>query len=254
MAVPNKLFQNLEVRWSIPAGVAGGTGPNQYDTFNIYRSDTEAQNYTLLASLPFTGVETSWVDTGKNITTKGTIFYMVVFSNSVNGAVSASYLTYKTLSPREQRLVLQLRDALSRFITNRLADEEIRQYLDQGIQAFNVYSPTTGFDIFTLPQREEPLVILSALIMGVMQNMLGIGFTDISYSDQGFQLTASRMDKMSTTLDKILKSYNDLLAIAKMDYAEGGDSVGTIMLPIGIGGNISRGIMNVFDLLSAVGR
>ena len=254
MTVPAQLFKNLTVNWSIPAGFAGGTGAGQYDAVNIYRSSSEAQNYTLLASIPFTGVETSYVDASKSITSKGGIFYMVVFSNSVTGAVSSGYLTYKSLSPREQRMVLQLRDALSRFITNRLADEEIRQYLDQGLNTFNVYSPTTGFDIFTLPQREEPLVILGAMIMGVSQNMLGIGFTDISYSDQGFSLTAARMDKMATTFDKILGQYNNLLSIAKMDYAEGGTGVGTVMLPIGMGGNLNRGILNVFDLLSAVGR
>jgi len=254
MAVPAQLFKNLTVNWAIPPGIAGGTGPGQYDQVNIYRSSSEAQNYTLLASIPFTGVETYYVDTSKNITAKGGIFYMVVWSNSVTGAVSNSYLTYKSLSPREQRIILQLRDSLSRFITNRLADEEIRQYLDQGLQSVNIYSPTTGFDIFTLPPSLEPLVILGALIMGVSHNMLGIGFTDISYSDQGFQLTANRMDKMATTFDKILGQYNNLLSIAKLDYAEGGTGVGTVMLPIGMGGNLNRGIMNVFDLLSAVGR
>ena len=259
MAAPTNLFQNLQVNWAIPAGVVGGTGPGQYDTVNIYKSSSEGMNYTLVQSLPVNPVSlvfpTSWPDPSQRITSKSGIFYMVGFSNSVTGDyTSSNYLTYKSLSPREQRMVLQLRDSLSRFITNRLADEEIRQYLEQGIQSFNIYSPTTSFDIFSLPPREEPLVILSALIMGVMQNMLGIGFTDISYSDQGFSLTASRMDKMTATLDKILTRYNELLSIAKLDYAEGGAGVGTVMLPIGMGGNLNRGIMNVFDLLSAVGR
>jgi len=253
MAVPMKLFQNLTVQWVIPVGITA----ELYDTTNIYRSSMESQNYTFLAAIPFAtaGVpQTFWQDNTVNIAGKGGYFYMVVFSNSATGLISNSYLTYKSLSPREQRMVLQLRDALSRFITNRLADEEVRQYLEQGINNLNVYSPTTGFDIFSLPQSLEPLVILGSIIMGVAQNMLGIGFTDIAYSDQGFSLTATRMDKMSTTFDKVLGAYNNLLAIAKLDYAEGGEGVGTIMLPIGMGGNLNRGIMNVFDLLSAVGR
>jgi hypothetical protein len=253
MALPLKLFQNVTVQWVIPAGITA----ELYDTTSLYRSSSEAQNYTFLASIPFanSGVpQTFWSDASVGLAAKGSYHYMVVFSNSATGLISNSYLTYKALSPREQRLVLQLRDSLSRFITNRLADEEVRQYMDQGIQNLNVYSPTTNFDIFTLPASLEPLVILGAIIMGVANNMLGIGFTDISYSDQGFSLTATRMDKMTQTFDKVLGSYNALLAIAKLDYAEGGEGVGTVMLPIGMGGNLNRGIMNVFDLLSAVGR
>jgi hypothetical protein len=253
MAVPLNLFQATTVLWVIPQGITA----DLYDTTNVYRSTMEAQNYTFLASIPFAvaGVpQTFWQDNTVSLSAKDGFFYMVVFSHSTTGLISNSYLTYKALSPREQRLVLQLRDSLSRFITNRLADEEIRQYLEQGIQNLNVYSPTTDFNIFSLPTSLEPLVILGAMIMGVANNMLGIGFTDISYSDQGFALTANRMDKMTLTFDKILKAYNDLLAIAKLDYAGGGESVGTVMLPIGMGGNISRGVMNVFDLLSAVGR
>ena len=246
MAVPENLFKQCTVQWVLPSDVAA------YDTVNIYQSSNEAQDYRLVASL--TPIVTSWADPSTSLASKGGSHYMVIFSNSITGVYSNSYLTYKALSPREQRMVLQLRDSLSRFITNRLADEEIRQYLEQGLQNFNVYSPTTGFDIFNLPQREEPLVILGAMIMGVSQNMLGIGFTDISYSDQGFSLTASRMDKMNSTLEKILGAYNNLLAIAKLDYAEGGAGVGTVMLPIGMGGNLNRGIMGIFDLLSAVGR
>jgi hypothetical protein len=253
MAVPQTLYQFVVVQWAIPSGITAAL----YDTVNIYRSSEEAQNYQLAGSTAFAVsgvVTTSYTDTSKHFTSKGSYHYMVVFSHSATGLVSGSYLAYKNMSPREQRMVLQLRDALSRFITNRLADEEIRQYLEQGLQNLNVYSPTTGFDMFNLPQSLEPLVILGAMIMGVAQNMLGIGFTDISYSDQGFSLTASRMDKMSATFDKVLSAYNNLLAIAKLDYAEGGTGVGTVMLPIGMGGNLNRGIMNVFDLLSAVGR
>lgn len=252
-AVPLNLYQNVVVRWAIPSGITS----ELYDTTNIYRSGTEAQNYTFLSSIPFVvaGVpQTQYVDITAALALKDSYFYNVLFSHSMTGLLSTSYLAYKALTPREQRILLQLRDALSRFITNRLADEEIRQYMQEALQALNIYSPTTTFNFFSLPEGLEPLVILGALIFGIIKNMLGIGFTDISYSDQGFSLAASRMDKMTTALDKIVAQYNGLLAIAKLEYAEGGEGVGTIALPIGMGGNLNRGIMNVFDLLSAVGR
>jgi hypothetical protein len=254
MAPPDTLFTHVEVCWTIPAGVTTAL----YDTVNIYVSSTETQSYALLASVDLEespGVlRTRYIDTQRTITARDSAHYMVIFSDSTSGAYSDSYLTYKTLTPLEQRLILQLRDYLSRFITNRLADEELRQYIELSLNSINLYSPATGFTVFSLPKQLEPLVITGAVILGVAYNMLGIGFTDISYSDQGFQLTTSRYDKMSGMFDKVLGMYNNLLAVAKLEYAEGPQGVGTVSLPIGLGGNLNRGIMNVFDLLGALGR
>lgn len=250
MPPPSTLFAYTEINWTIPAGIT----PALYNTVNIYRSSTEAQNYILLTTIAFTGVETRYTDTSMALASKESVHYMVIFSHSVSGVYSQSYLTYKTLCPLEQRMVLQLRDYLSRFITNRLADEELRQYIEMSLNSINIYSPTTEFNVFSLPKEFEPLVITGAVILGVAYNMLGIGFTDISYTDQGFQLTTSRYDKMAGMFDKVLAMYNNLLAVAKLEYAPGPAGVGTVSLPIGLGGNLNRGIMNVFDLLGALGR
>ena len=253
MPPPTSLFSHVQVNWVVPAGVTSAL----YDTINIYASGTETQSYNLLTSVSFLDgavPRTSYTDTTRTITARDTVHYMVIFSNSISGAYTDSFMTFKSLSPREQRMVLQLRDYLSRFITNRLADEEIRQYIELSLNSVNLYSPATGFNIFSLPRELEPLVITGAVILGVAYNMLGIGFTDISYSDQGFQLTTSRYDKMSGMFDKVLGMYNNLLAVAKLEYAPGPEGVGTVMLPIGLGGNLNRGIMNVFDLLGALGR
>lgn len=254
MVVPERLFQKVEIRWQIPEEITSAN----FDTINIYRSGNEASQYVLLTSIPFIGTDgnpqTSYVDTSTDIGAKDVTSYVISFSNSTTGEVSQTYLAYKALTPREQRIIYQLRDYLSRFITNRLADEELRQYLEQGLNAFNVYTPQTSFTIFSLPQKLEPLVILGAVIFGVAYNLLGIGFTDINYSDQGWSLTTSRMDKMSQTMDKVTKMYNDLLAIAKLDYAPGPEGVGTVSLPIGMAGNYGRNILSIFDLLNSLGR
>jgi hypothetical protein len=47
---------------------------------------------------------------------------------------------------------------------------------------------------------------------------------------------------------------NSLLALSKMDYISAGASVGTIALPISIGGNMNKGALNVLDLLTSLGR
>ncbi|GAF95944.1 unnamed protein product, partial [marine sediment metagenome] len=157
MAVPEIIFQNIEVKWAIPSGITS----TLYDTVNIYYSSDEAQGYMLLASLSFldgSTPRTSYTDLTKHISTKSTSHYTVIFSHSVSGLLSDSYIAYKSLTPREQRIVYQLRDGLSRFITNRLADEEIRQYTDLGLHGFNIYPPVTQFTMFTLPISMEPLV------------------------------------------------------------------------------------------------
>ncbi len=253
MAVPEIIFQNIEVKWVIPSGVTSAL----YDTVNVYSSSDETQGYVLLVSLSFldgSNPRTSYVDLTKHISTKNTSHYTIIFSHSVSGILSDSYLAYKALTPREQRIVFQLRDGLSRFITNRLADEEVRQYIDLGINGFNIYPPVTQFTIFSLPISMEPLVITGSLIMGVGFNLLGIGFTDITYNDNGFALTSSRADKMAVTFDKVLGMYNGLLGIAKMDFAPGPIGLGTVALPVSIGGNLNRGMLNVMDLLNSMGR
>ncbi len=252
MALPINLYTNVVVNWVIPPGITSVV----YDTINIYRSSMEAQNYDLMASIPFLSggnPQTSYTDASQGITTKGTVFYTVIFSNSLTGAYNGPYLAYKALTPREQRLVLQLRDSLSRFISNTLADEEIRQYLEGAIQGVNVYSPTTSFTFFDLPQSLEPLVLLGGLIFGASMNMLRVGFTDIQYSDQGWSLNANRMDKMGQTFDRVLKMYNELLAIAKLDYAEGPQSITTLMVPWGMGNKLGN-ILEIFSILGSAGR
>lgn len=253
MAAPTNLFQNVVVKWAIPAGITSAV----YDTTNIYSSSTEGQQYTLLASIPFLDLagspQTSYTDATRGLVTKDTVFYMVVFSHSTSGALSDSYLAYKALSPREQRLVYQIRDALSQFVTNTLADEEVRMYLEQGLQGVNMYSPTTDFTTFTMPASLEPLVLWGAIIFGASQNMMRIGFTDIQYSDQGWSLTANRMDKMGATFDRLIKAYNEMLALAKLDYASGPTSIGTLMMPLGLSGKIGP-VLEAYNALGSSGR
>lgn len=252
MAVPATLFQYVTVQWAIPTGVTS----TLYDTVNIYRSSVESNDYQLLTSLSFLDgsvPRTSYVDTTLTITTKDSWNYMVLFSHSTSGAQSSSFLAFKALTPREQRLVFQLRESLSRFITNRLTDEEIRLYLVQGLGAFNVYSPATEFNLFDLDANMEPLVLLSAQIIGVAHNLLGIGMTDITYNDNGIQVTTNRLDKMTQTFDKVSKAYNELLAVAKLEYATGPVGVGTVQIPIGFAGKIGN-VLQALDMFAAAPR
>lgn len=235
------------VLWEVPPHLT-----TDYDTVNIYRSTNESKGYVKIASQLIT--ITSYIDKSIDIGNKDGYYYTVTFSSSTGSVQDTNYfLAHKALTPREQRMIFQLRDSLSRFISDRLADEEIRQYLQQGLQSLNVFSPTTAFTMVSLPNNLEQLVLIGSLIWGVTNNLLGIGFTDINYSDNGWSLTTNRMDKMNSTLDKILKIYADSVKMAKMDYAPSASINVTVPLPMATGGRMGN-IMGMMDLLGALGR
>ena len=232
--------------------VTWDTVPAAYDTVNIYKSNQESQGYNLLTSVPST--TTQYTDSAVNIAAKDSWFYAVVFSNSVSGAQSAPQLAWKMLTPREQKLVFQLRDIVSRFVSNRLADEELRQYIEHGLNTVNVYSPQTSFTLFSLPGNLESLVVTSAAMYGILFNMLGIGMTDINVSDHGMSMQWDRYGKMSQTLKDITAQYNSVLQLAKLEYAPSGTAIGTVQLPIGVGGRIASNLLSTLDMFQNLGR
>jgi len=242
--VSTSLFTYAIVNWP--------TAPTGYDTVNIYRSTNETQGFTLIASLPST--QTQYIDTSVPIAAKDAYFYVVSFSNASTPDVQTTpQLAWKLLTPREQKFVYQLRDITSRFVSNRLADEELRQYMQHGLQTVNVYSPETAFTMVDLPLNLEPLVLTAASMYGIMFNMLAIGMTDVNINDNGISMQFDRFGKMSGTLKEITTRYNEMLGLAKMEYADGGVAIGTSQLPIGIGGRVGS-ILGLIDAFQNLGR
>lgn len=242
------------IRWAIPEGF----NVDDYDSVNIFYSYKESSGYTLLYTLPVRDANNNITDRYEDkknfITSKDNIYYIVIYHNSVTDTSSEKILAFKETTPREQKLIYLLRDSLSKFISNKLVDEELRIYLESGLHSFNIIPPVTSFTVFNLPPNLEPLIVLSATLYGAMINMLQVSFTDINATDNGITLNIDRGSKVSNMIDKINSYYKDLVNTIKIEYAEGGQGVGSVPVPIGLAGNIGKSVMNIFDLLNALGR
>jgi hypothetical protein len=61
--------------------------------------------------------------------------------------------------------------------------------------------------------------------------------------------------KMQAAMEVIGKVYTQYLPLIKLDFAwDSPMGVGTVSLPISMGGNVSRGLLNVLDIFTATGR
>lgn len=249
---------NVEINWVVPADIQTA-GTAFYDQIAIYKSASENTGYTLLISVsskdPFANFITSYIDTTTPSLNKDEFYYLIQFSKTSAPAFQSKYFpTYFSLTPRELRLTTQLKSYLSTFIASKLSDEDLRQGFQLALQAFNILPPITGFTIDDFPREYEPLLIAGAQIYSLLFRYLSIAITDFSYSDQGLSLNIDRGAKIKTAVDQLLANYNGLVTTAKMEFAFTGEGLGTIQLPIGLGGNIGRGILNIADLFTALGR
>ena len=227
------------------------------DYIRIYKSGNENSGYTKVAEIA-SQVGGSWVtcwhDTSSPMTAKDNYYYLIRYYAWTLGIESKFYLTFKTPSPREQRLIALTKSTLTPWVSQFLTDEDIRGGIVLAMNAINIYPPQTNFNLNNFPIALEPLLTTGASIFSLMFKYLGVALTDISYSDQGFSLNIDRGAKIKTAIDTLLGFYKDLLPITKLDYAFTGTGVGTIQLPVSMGFNIQRGILNVLDLLTSLGR
>lgn len=275
--VQNVPFNSVEVNWSIPLDIAA-QGVAIWDKIHIYRSGSENSGYALvqdqygitLGEIPsnISGVWiTTWDDPTATLSEKDSFYYLIRYYNSAAQAETKFYLTWKALSPREQRLVDQIKCIVTPWITQFCTDDDIRAGLILAMNAINMFPPSTAFTLDSFPTSLEPFLVSGGAAFALMFKYLGIAITDMSYSDMGLSLTLDRGAKVKEAVSMLMGfagfgsggnvggiGGNSLLALSKMDYISAGASVGTVQLPISIGGNMNKGMLNVLDLLTSLGR
>ena len=263
----NAPFNAVEVNWTTPLDIAAD-GVATWDYIRIYRSGSENGTYTLQAQFP-SQISGSWVttwdDTTHSMSEKDDLYYLTRYYNFISQKESKFYLTWKTLSPKEQRLVNTVKCIITPWISQFCTDDDIRGGIILAMNAINMYPPTTNFTIDTFPATLEPLLTSGAAAFSLMFRYLGVAITDLSYSDMGFSLSIDRGTKVKEAITQLMNfagfggpggnsGSNSLLALAKMEYVSMGASVGTLQLPISIGGNLNKGMLNVLDLFTSLGR
>jgi hypothetical protein len=247
--VVNKTDDTFQVAL-VPSGTAlsfssAGTGTNQ-----VYKGLTKSQ---IASQITGTWV-TTWTDTTASLDIKDAYYYLIRYYNSTTDTESKFYLTFKALTPREQRLINMLKGWITPWMSACVTDDDLRAGLVLGLNAINIYPPLTTFDMNTCPKELEPLWITGSAIFTLMYRYLGVAFTDVSYTDNGLTLTLDRGGKVKQATDTALAYYNQLLALAKLEYSYGGSGVGTISMPLSLGGKMSANLLNVLDMFQATGR
>lgn len=250
------------IQWAIPLPVQGSSNYNQT---LVYRSSVETDPFVLIDTVA-SGITncppaliTSYVDNsaynGRNQ------FYGVRFFDSVNNIQSQFITAYPEMTPKETRLVTTLRSMIGQTLATDpnsqipLTDQDLLAGINLALGAFNMYPPVTCFTIDTFPCcGYETMLLYMAQLFTFLNKYLGIAINDYSYSDNGLSLNIDRGARVNAAIQNAQKLVDQFLAIVKLEFAFQGESVGTMQLPVGIGGVLSRGVSNILDVFNSMGR
>lgn len=255
---------SINITWSLPKvikddtdytqiQVSRGTDENNLDTFAVIST---------IDRLDISGNEIlSYIDTDPLALTSN--FYFVRYYDVVNVKFSRMSICIFELTPKEQRLVDSLRSMLDPIINSKfnddgsfeaLSDTDMMLGIKISVGWFNSYSPVTGFSLSNFPKDNESILLYMAQIATLLNKYVGLSLRDFGYSDNGISLTQNFAPAIQQAISQSMSLVNSLLALTKMEYASDGCGVGTLQLPIGMGGAISKGISSILNVFSMSGR
>ena len=241
------------IEWKVPCSIQDD-GSAKWDKVNIYRAPSESSEYVCIDTID-SAAGNIWIDTYNDTSSSANrmLAYLIKYYSTLNDAETKWYLTLYQLTPREQRLVEEVKLRLDRFTKLDLTDKEVRGGLQLALQHFNLRSPQTQYTLENFPLTHEIFLILGAQFMTILQKYLDVATRDFSASDSGLSLNIDRGSKMQYAMDKAMATYSELVVVAKLDLAAPmGMGVGTLQLPISLGTNLGANIMNVLNVFNTV--
>jgi hypothetical protein len=259
-ATPDSLGTATTILWNVPQEIASRTDINK---IKIWRSQTsENDGYTLLNTID-TGaganMVTSYIDA--TLPTRSA-FYLVTFA-TITGPTTDFESNYNTTYyyplPRELRLIESIRRSMPDVISKcgiGLNDSDYMVGLRLALGIFNSYPPETYFNLKNFPASHEYFLIGLASLTTLASRFLPISIRDWAYSEPGgVVMTVDRGAKINQALQVIGQVYTQYLPLVKLDFSDQlPTGVGTIQLPLSMGGVVSRGLLNVLDIFTATGR
>lgn len=238
-------IDKIRLKWESPQNLT------DFSSVSILKSLTENRNYQPIASnLPVT--ITVFDDQTEPIENRDLRFYLVKY-DSTSGEPFFVLPVYE-LTPRELRLLRTIRSHLPTTVDKYLKDFSLAQGLVFSIQYFNQVPPQTKFNIFTFPNDLELLLVYVAIPASLLTSYLHVSFRDIDYSDSGLTLRLDRGDKMTKLIEQLFKIIDEVLVPTKLNFLSAGTGLGTIPLPISLGGRLPPGLLQVFDIFHSLGR
>jgi hypothetical protein len=243
---------SVTIFWNIPTTV---TATTNYTKVRIYRATSEQNigSYILAAEIESRS-GSSWINTFTDLNGTSSFFFHVRYFDPVSNTQTQLIPAYKELTPREARLVDQVRRNWLPPLLVSADDNSIRDSLVFAVQLFNMYPPViTEYTIDDFPQALEMCLLQFAQVTFLFGKYLNISFRDFSYSDNGLSLTVDRGGKMQTVIDMLTKNIDTYLKVLKLNFAPTGIGIGTVSLPISLGGTMNRGVMNALDVYGITG-
>jgi hypothetical protein len=256
-ATPDSLGTATTILWNVPQEIASRT---DVDKIKIWRSQTsENDGYSLLATIDTgsgSSIVTSYIDA--TLPTR-TAFYLVTFVSTSATFESNYNTTYYYPLPRELRLIEAIRRSMPDVISKcgiGLNDSDYMVGLRLALGIFNSYPPETYFNLNNFPASHEYFLIGLASLTTLASRFLPISIRDWAYSEPGgVVMTVDRGAKINQALQVIGQVYTQYLPLVKLDFSDQlPTGVGTIQLPLSMGGVVSRGLLNVLDIFTATGR
>lgn len=243
------------VYWTIPEEISNELAQNNnaYIGVNLYRSSFEDGAYEKLNENPISLQILTYEDVQVPITVKDSFYYLIRFVRPDNSE-SKYYIAYTQLSPKELRLGQQLRNTLSSFISCSLSDADIAAGLQYGLKIFNEIPTKTYFKLSLLPPTLEPIILTLSALFAFMNKYIPVAFTDFTYSDNGLTLTYDRGTKLKNIMEEMNKFIDKYIAPFKWNYTGMGSGLGTIPLPLSLGGKMSGQLLEILNLYMVVGR
>jgi hypothetical protein len=251
---PGQLGTGTNVGWTIPKEIASRT---DLDRINIWRSSSQDSNYAIIDTIPSGSagaLTTSYLDiTSGN--SRGQ-FFLVTFVGTAAGFESPFHITFFPPLPSEAKLIEQVKRAMPPIIQGMMTDEDYLNGLNMALQIFNAYPPETYFTLATFPPSHQFFLIGLAQMLALASRFITLSIRDFRYSEPGgVVMDIDRGSKIKDAIDIITKVYTQYLPLVKLDF--GVDSpmgLGSVALPLSMGGIVNRGMLNVLDIFTAVGR
>ena len=227
--------------------------PSTFTKTRIERGP-EAGPFTKVGEVDLVGPDgnsvTQWFDdTGNRGHT-----YLVRGFDPTSNIETDFILGYFALTPKEFRLINYVKNWVPEVLVNDLTDQTISQAFTFAINSFNVHPPLTDFTINNFPRSYEQFLIMGAQINIALLKYLKLSIRDFSYNDMGFSLNIDRGTKMSKAAEEIGRIYHETLPLAKWNLTPMGIGLGTLPLPISVGASLSRGLLNVLDIMTQMSR
>jgi len=239
------------IEWKVPSFVIED---GSYDKVNIYRSETENGEYEYIDTIDALSGDT-YINTYTDETEEASRhkYYLIKYYKTIDDVESKWLTTFFNLTPKEKRLVDQIRGYIDSFTKIKLSDFDVRNGIFLAISQFNLRSPITNFTLDNFPKELEFFLIMLGSFQTILSKYLDVSIRDYSSSDSGLSLNIDRGSKLINALNQLQGQYDSLITIVKLNYAPSPIGLGTIALPISLGGNLGRNIMkSAFSLFEGI--